>query len=263
MRKITVAKKKTLFYSSFEDDFEQTQNQNFKLPDDYKWIKKDPLSKFLGVFTYALAIVFSSVYCHLFLGVRIKGKKLLKNSKKTGAFIYGNHTQPIGDVFNPALACFPYSRIYTVVSPANYALPIIGKILPYLGALPIPDTVTGMKKFTEALNERLDDGHPIVIYPEAHIWPYYTKIRPFPDTSFKFPVKAKKPSFAMTATYQKRRWRKRPKITIYIDGPFFADETLSRKEQPRKLAEDVFKCMSRRAELSNCEYITYKHRDGV
>ncbi len=252
--------RKTFYYSSFEDDFEETSNQNFELPEDYKWIKKDPLSKFLGVFTYSLAIIFSSVYCRLFLGVRVKNKKLLKNTKKGGAFIFGNHTQPVGDVFDPALATFPYSRIYTVVSPANYALPVIGKILPYLGALPIPDSVTGMKKFTDALNERLENGHPIVIYPEAHVWPYYTKIRPFPDTSFKFPVKAKKPSFAMTATYQKRRWGERPKIVIYIDGPFFADENLPRREQPKKLCRDIYDCMAERAKLSDCEYIIYEKR---
>ena len=66
----------------------------------------------------------------------------------------------------------------------------------FFGALPVATTLHGFRAFTKAIETRSNQGHPIVIYPEAHIWPFYNKIRNFPSTSFSFPVKMNKPTFA-------------------------------------------------------------------
>lgn len=254
-----MSKKQIRYYNSFTDDFVESKNQDYELPKDYKWIRTDFLSRFLSGLIYSLALVFSSFYCRLLLHVRFKNSKVLKQTKKTGAFIYANHTQIVGDVFNPALCCFP-NRIYTVVSTANYGIPVIGKILYYLGALPITKTLDGMKKLSNAMECRLEKNRCIVIYPEAHVWEYFTDIRPFADTSFKFPVKFSKPVFCMTTTYQKQRFFKKPKAIIYIDGPFYPDTSLSLKEQAATLRNTVYECMKKRSLNSNCEYIEYKKR---
>ena len=68
----------------------------------------------------------------------------------------------------------------------------------------------------------------VVIYPEAHVWKYYTKIRPYPSTSFKFPVHCNVPAFCMTTTYYKRKLGKKPGIVVYIDGPFMLDNNLTK-----------------------------------
>lgn len=250
-------KEKIRYYDSCSDDFFQ-QGEEYKLPENYKWIKNNIGFKLLSALTYSLALIFSNVYCRLFLHVRIKGAKKIRE-QKGGFFLYGNHTQPIGDVFNPALACFP-KRIYTVVSVANMYLPIIGKILPYLGALPIPDNLNGMKKFTDAIEQRIKTGHPVIIYPEAHLWEYYTDIRPFANTSFKYPVNLDVPVYCMTTTYQKRKYGKKPKITIYIDGPFDVYEG-SKKQRATDLCNKVYSRMKERAKNSNCDYISYKQNN--
>ncbi|MDE6546989.1 MAG: 1-acyl-sn-glycerol-3-phosphate acyltransferase, partial [Lactobacillus sp.] len=100
----------------------------------------------------------------------------------------------------------------------------------------------------------------IVIYPEAHVWPYYTEIRPFPETSFNFPVQANKASFVMSTTYQKRKFSKRPKITVYIDGPFFPDPSLPKKQQQKKLHDQVFQQLKDRSKLSDYSYYQYQQR---
>ena len=249
-------KNRIKYFSSFEEDFFQT-GEKHTLKEDYKWIRTDILSKILSVIIYSLAILFSNVYCRLFLNLKIVGAKKVRKAKD-GFFVYANHTQPIGDVFNPALVCLP-KRVYTIASAANMDLPVIGKILPFLGALPIPNSIKGMKKFNAAIKERVDNGHPIIIYPEAHLWEYYTKIRPFSEVSFKYPVKYNKSVFSMTSTYQKRRFFKKPKLTIYIDGPFEpCGNTL--KEQSLSLKESVYQSMKDRSTLSNCEYIKYIYR---
>lgn len=247
--------KKVRYYNSFTDDFEQTDNQNYKLPCDYKWVRKDFFSKLLAVLIYGLAVAFSSVYCGLFLHMKVKGRKNLKGIKG-GFFIYGNHTQPLGDVFIPALCVLP-KRIYTVVSPANYGIPFIGKILPFLGALPVSETVHGIKELNKAMEDRLEKGNPIVIFPEAHVWEYYTRIRPFPDTSFKFPVKFNKPAFAMTVTYKKSRFLKRPVMEVFLDGPFYPRGN-NRKEKATYMHGKVYSVMKERSLNSNFEYIKYE-----
>ncbi len=244
---------KVRYYKSFTDDFFQT-DETFTLPENYRWIRTDARSRVLSALVYALALVFSNVYCRLFLHVRIRGAKKLRR-EKGGFFLYGNHTQPIGDVFDPALACFP-KRIYTVVSPANLYLPVIGRLLPYLGALPIPDGLAGMRAFNEAIERRVRAGHPIVIYPEAHLWEYYTGVRPFPDASFKYPARLGAPVYAMTTTYQKRRFGRKPRATIWIDGPFFASGE-SVKRRAGALRDAVYGKMCARAAQSTCSYITY------
>ena len=249
--------KKIRYYASFQDDFEESANQNHVLPEDYKWVRSDIWSRFLSCVIYALAVIFSSVYCRLWLHMKVKGRESLKGIKG-GFFIYGNHTQPVGDVFIPALCVLP-RRIYTVVSTANYGIPVIGKILPYLGALPIVNSLHGMKELSKAIEQRLNTGHPIVIYPEAHVWEYYTDIRPFPDTSFKYPVKYNRPSFAMTVTYKKSRLFRKPLMEVCMDGPFYGQgDTAKRKAED--LHSQVTAAMKERSRNSNFQYIQYLQR---
>ncbi len=242
-------------YRSFDQDFLETREQDHRVDAGYRWVRKDLPFRMASAVLYAVALVVSSVYCRLFLHVRFRGAGRLRR-EKDGFFLYGNHTQPVGDVFDPALACFP-KRIYTVVSPANLAIPVIGKLLPCLGALPISDTLSGMKQLTDAIAYRLEQGRCIVIYPEAHVWEYCTMIRPFSETAFKFPVKFPKPVYCMTATYRKRRFGRKPGITVYIDGPF-APEGDTPRQRAKSLCAAVREKMEDRGRLSNYSYIRYE-----
>ncbi len=245
--------KKIQYYESLTDDL-IADGKEHKLKEGYKWLREGVGAKILSALTYALAVIFGWIYARLVLHMRISGKEKLKGTKG-GYFIYGNHTQPIGDVVLPGFAAFP-KRIYTVVSPANLALPVIGRLLPYLGALPIDGTLKGTRELNRAIEKKILEGHSVVIYPEAHVWHYYTGIRPFPDTSFTYPVRLGVPAFAFTVTYTKRRLGKRPRLNINIDGPFYPDRDLGRAAS-KELAETVRKAMASRAEKSDTEYIKY------
>ena len=96
-----------------------------------------------------------------------------------------------------------------------------------------------------------------MIYPEAHIWPFYTKIRNFPDSSFKYPVEYGTPVFCFTNVYKKRKFFKTPQMVTYIDGPFFADSSLSPRENRSFLRNMVFKAMCERSKLNEVEMIKY------
>lgn len=241
-------------YASFDDDFETAADRSFRLPADYRLVRTDLGARLLSALTYGAALVFSFFYCRLVLHMRIKGKSRLRGVRG-GCFIYGNHTQPLGDVFIPAHCAFP-RRIYTVVSPANFSLPIIGKLLPYLGALPLCDSIHGYRALLQAMETRLRGGHPIVLYPEAHVWKYYTGIRPFPTAAFNYPARFECPAFAMTVTYQKARLFRRPRTTVWLDGPFYGEGNTAR-EKAEALHAAVYHAMRARAQSSDCAYIRY------
>lgn len=247
-------REKVRFYSGFDQDFAETANQAFTLPEDYRFVRTDIGSRLLSGLIYGAALVFSAVYCRLVLHMRVKGNACLRGAHD-GFFIYGNHTQPFGDVFIPALCVFP-RRIYTVVSPANYGIPVIGKLLPFLGALPLIPSVHGYRELLRAMEQRLRAGHPIVLYPEAHVWKYYTSIRPFPEAAFGYPVKFDNPVFAMTTTYQKSKLFRRPRMTVWLDGPFVGEGETA-KQKAASLHDTVYHTMLKRSKSSNCAYIRY------
>ena len=208
-------------------------------------------------------IIFTPIaffYNKAVFGHKIKGNNILNDFKGEGYFLYGNHTQTLGDAFMPNFINMPKHN-YVIVHPANVSIPILGRITPALGALPLPDDMRAYKSFLLTIEQRIRDKRGIIIYPEAHVWPYYTKIRPFTDDSFFYPVKLGALSFCFTNTYQKRRFSKRPRIVTYVDGPFYPDTELSPKDSRKELRDRIYACMCKRAENSTVELIKYVKKE--
>jgi 1-acyl-sn-glycerol-3-phosphate acyltransferase len=245
---------KTYYYTSYETDFVKSKNQDYKLSDNYKYIHNNIFYKVLSYIVYFIVIILSLIYSKLILHVSIKNKKILRHER--GYFIYANHTQILGDVLNPFL--FNYHHPYIICSSSNLGIPFIGKIIPIAGALPIPESLSKSKEFIDSIIYHNKKNHPIVIYPEAHLWPYATLIRPFPNTSFDFPVRCNSKVFTATTTYQKSKFFKKPKITIYIDGPFTTINTLTKKENKELLHDKVYNIMQERSKSNNYSYINYE-----
>ena len=125
-----------------------------------------------------------------------------------------------------------------------------------LGGVPVPEGIGGLKNFSRDIISAAERGEWVAIYPEAHIWPYYTGIRPFGAAAFKYPAKSGAPVFAFTTTYKKRRFFKKPAKIVYVDGPFFAEGD-SLKEKAGDLRDKVYAAMCERAKLSDCAYCEY------
>lgn len=242
---------KTYFYSDpVHDDFAGTNIRKKPLPEDYRYVRRNPLRRAVA---WVLHHVIATPVCFLFLkiscGQKIVGRKKLKPYRKTGYFLYGNHTRTAGDAFTPSMIAFP-KKPYLVVDPDALSIPFLRRIVEDLGGMPVPDSLKLQKKFLATVETRARNGNIIVIYPEAHIWPLYTGIRPFPSVSFAYPVKTGKPVFTFTTTYRKRKLFGGVKATVYIDGPFFADGTLPKAEQKQALRDCAHAAMEARSALS-------------
>ncbi len=250
------------YYKDYNQDFEATRKQNFKIPQNYQWVHHNIFYRFFACLLYIVVIIIDFAYMKLVAHISIKNRKLLRTAHRSGGYyIYSNHTILFGDVVNPFCINFP-THPYIICSPSNLGIPIAGKMLPMAGALPIPDNLHDLKKFNSAIATRINQGKAVVIYPEGHLWPYCTKIRPFTTAAFHYPIKLKAPVYVATTTYQKSKLHKKPKITIYIDGPFVIDENLPKKDAQNKLHHEVQKAMELRAKCSNYEYIIYRQKSS-
>lgn len=255
---ILLREKEIRYYHSYEDDFIKTKNQEYKVKDSYKYINNNIFVKIFSFLLYVIFYIIGIIYLKLFLYVKFKNKNILKKHKRF--FLYANHTQPVGDAFIPSVLLFP-KMPYIIVNSANLGIPFLGKLLPFLGALPIPNEIHKMKEFMDAINTLNKQNKNIIIYPEAHVWEYNTFIREFPTTSFRFPVESNAPVFTMTTTYQKAKHRKKPNITIYFDGPFYPNEGDTKKEKIKLLHDKVYLSLVNNSKNSNYDYIKYIKKD--
>lgn len=247
---------KVYYSSELDDEVVAFNDKHKKIDGKYKYVHTNPFYKFAEFFIYHI-IAKPIVWCYLkFNHIKVVNRKLLKHCKKGGYFIYANHTSQITDAFHPITTCSPH-KPFIICGAENLSLPFIGKLLPILGAVPLPDTLDATRNFNQKIEYVIKRNHPVLIYPEAHLWPYYTKIRPFNEKSFRYPVKYDKPMYTFTSTYQMRKPGKKPKLTIYIDGPFYPDKTLTEKEQRKRMRDVAFEKMCERSKVSNYEYLTY------
>lgn len=231
-------------------------DENYKYEHNFLW----------NLCSYILQNFVSMPIKVLYSKIRFKlkyvGKEKLKPYKKQGYFIYANHTQPFADTFIPSVADYP-KRNFLIVNPVNISLKGTGTFVEMLGAIPIPSDKKAMKNFLEIIEKKIKNKSSITIYPEAHIWPYYTKIRPFKSVSFKYPVRFNAPTFCITNTYQSYgKKNNKVKIISYIDGPFFPDINLDIKHQQQDLRDRVYNCMVERSKNSNIEVIKYIKKDS-
>lgn len=251
-------KRKVIYYSDeLNDEFSVAQIDALSIDGNYKYGSSSFFWKLKRFFLYRIvAFPIAWVYMKLSWHHKIVNREVLKPYKKTGYFTYGNHTNAIADALIPTFVHIPKS-VYVIVHPNNVNIPGLRKSTAYLGALPLPGNMDAAKNFMDTIRLRNSEKSVVMIYPEAHIWPFYTKIRPFTDLSFRYPVQYKTPVFCFTNTYQKRKFRKKPKIVTYVDGPFFADENLSQKEKRLSLRNQVYEAMCRAAQKNEVEVIKY------
>ena len=250
---------KIIYYEDeLNDEFSKSSIEPRIIDENYKYVHKNPLWNLCSfVLQNILSVPIKILYAKIKFRIKYIGKEKIKPYRNEGYFIYGNHTQPFADTFIPSIPMYP-KRNFLIVNPVNISLKGTGTLVEMLGAMPIPSNKSAMKNFLEAIKQKMNKGYAITIYPEAHIWPYYTKIRPFKDVSFKYPIQLKKPALCITNTYQSYgKNNKKIKIVSYIDGPFYPNKELTLKEQQKELRNKIYNCMEERSENSNIEHIKY------
>ena len=255
---------RVFYYASEEDDPIKTDEQEKKvevgLPKDYEFIPKNIFVRMYSSVLYRIFWIFGQWYERRYWQAKFYGREKLKEARGKGYVIYANHTNPFHDVFGPAIAA--NCRIFTIISPVNLKVPGIGKFLPLIGGLPLGKTKEEKQAFNEAVDIRLKQKKCLVVYPEAHVWPYYTGIKKYPagDRSFKYASRNNLPVFTMITTYHRRKDRKKgdlPRMDVYLDGPFWPDADKTESENNAILAKKAYDSMVKYSKKSTYEYFKY------
>ena len=253
--------KKTVYYQDeLNDDFAGNDIKTKKIPNNFKYINRSWLFK---VNSFLLRYLFAAPLLWLANKIifrpKIVNKKVLKCCKKNGYYLYSNHVLPFDPIILPVMTHYRKMAIITAGPDLFSINGFVSWLVKHFGAIPVPNMDKEMTdNFVECLSYHVKKGHRVLIYPEAHIWPYYNGIRHFKSASFKYPVNDDVPIFVATTTFKQRKGNKKPKPIIYIDGPFYADQSLPVHAQVEDLANQAYEAMKYRASNEdNYAYINY------
>lgn len=255
---------KTIYYSDeLNEDFASTSGiKKRTIDENFKYFRENNFFiKLIADFLYfiiAKPIVF--LILKILFHFKFVNKKVMRKRGKKGCFIYSNHTNYLPDA---SINSFLHlGRNYIIVGSQVVNIRGITNLVQDLGAIPLGDTLEAKVNFIKCIRKKLKSNASITIYPEAHIWPYYTKIRNFLPDSFRYPINTNLPVFTSTTCYTKVGKSTRPRIIQVIDGPFFADPTLEKKQAMKKLRDQVYNSMVKASEkYSNYQYYKYIKKD--
>ena len=250
-----MAKEKIIYYSRDDEEFSGITKKTIAIDKRFKFLHKNIFWRIAAFIVYRIIMTpFAFIYCKLKFSLKTVGREKLRKFK-SGCMMYSNHTLMAGDAFLPHITALPKTNS-VIVNADNVSTPGTKNFIMMCGAIPIPTDFQAYRAFMNAVEKRLLEHACVTIYPEAHIWPYYTGIRKFSDSAFRYPVKYDVPIFVSTTTFQKKKHGTTPRVTVYIDGPFYAEGDDARAKA-KYLRDKAYETLCLRSEKSTYSPIAY------
>ena len=252
---------KVIYYSDeLNDDFADNGIKAIEVKNDFRYTNKSLLfriNSFLLRCLFAIPILW--IVNKILFRPKIMNKGILKQLKKTGYYMYSNHVLSFDPVVLPVMT---QASKATVIIAGHELFSINGFVtwlVRHFYAIPTPNMdITMTENFKECLSYHVKKGHRVLIYPEAHIWPYYNGIRNFRTASFRYPIDDNVPIVVATTTFKKRKGNRKPKPIIYLDGPFYPNNELSYHDQINDIRNRAYEAMKWHAgKEDNYAYIKY------
>lgn len=196
-----------------------------------KWYR----SFFSRIFAFLVLLIIKIFVAPVFFGFKVKNKKNLKAAKKEkkGYIFISNHVHPM-DAFLSGSAIFTKRLHYTMLM-TNLGLPVVGKLLKFLGGAPIPDKREFLHEFRDQMKISLDKGAWIAVYPESVLEPYCDHIRPFEKGAIRFSLDNDVDILPMVYVFKKPRgiyrlYKRKPVIHLHILEPYKIVKKASKRE---------------------------------
>ena len=179
------SKERIIYYKDeLNDDFSGLDINVKPLGEGYQYIQKGWLFKiFEFVFYYAVMIPVVFMLQKVVSFQKFANRSVMKKAGKDGCFIVSNHTQVQNDSYIGPLATFP-KKCFIVSNPHVLSIRGMRLGMKAYGVIPLGSNLDEKKEFLDCIETRVNEGKAVIIYPEAHVWPYYTKIRPFDYQAF-------------------------------------------------------------------------------
>ena len=214
------------------------KNDGTIFDENYPYIDNSKSFRFKCFLARILLVLIVFPLSYIRLGLRIKGKKNLKKNKeiiKKGVISCSNHVH-----------MWDYISIMNAIKPIKPKLLVwapnvsgeMGSMVRSVGGIPIPEgNLRATAKYFEAINDYLNSGGWLQIYPEGSMWEYYAPIRPFKIGAAYFACKNNKPIIPLGFSYRRPGWIRRKifkQIALFnltIGEPLFPNTSLSMKER--------------------------------
>lgn len=245
--------------SSPDDDFGATGRvvKGRLIGATYRYRHSNVLWRLFSGFLYYVVAPIPAWLVARYYGLRIHNRRAIRESG--GCYLYGNHTHWV-DAILPYILAFP-RRMRVVTGPTAVSVPVVRHLVALMGGVPLNTTVAGKTEFRAALTEAVRRGEAVAIFPEAHEWPYYNRIREFSPASFTYPVHDGSPVVGYVLTYRSRRWLKfrAPALTVTVAPPI-RPEVWAGAADPKQVVRDLvhkFMCETVESEHS-IEWVHYQ-----
>ncbi len=220
----------------------------YKVDENFAFINKNIFFRIGStVLFYLVAIPLLDIVARLWFGLRIKGHKKLRYIKG-GAVTVTNHIHLL-DPPMVAFGLFP-KKAHMATLRATFEIPVIRWLVRMLGGVPIPETPKALNSFMESMRQELVAGRIVHFYPEASMWPWHDKLRPFKNGAFNLAIRSGVPVVPMVFKFRKAWWpfsliRKKPLVTLEVGDPQPLPSEGSDKQRIHILRDQTFECMQK------------------
>ncbi|MBE6667371.1 MAG: hypothetical protein E7607_03565 [Ruminococcaceae bacterium] len=232
----------------FDEDVEADPPGKVLMPEDIDYLRKGYTDKLKTKLAFMIA--------RRFVNSLIDEKKMIikeirgiENFKKlnSGAIITCNHFNAF-DSFAIQMAYEaaeqPERKFYRIIREGNYtSFPgFYGFLMRHCNTLPLSSNRETLKKFTEAVDTRLKEGHFVLIYPEQSMWWNYRKPKPLKTGAYMFAAKSGVPVLPCFITMKDSDIMGDDgyfvqEYTIHISAPIYPEDGLNYRKNMVKMME--------------------------
>lgn len=217
------------------------KSKDIKFDETYTYLDKSLKFKFLHFIIYLIAWFVAFPLNRIRFGLRIEGREKIRRNRK---LIAGGVMTVCNHVHRWDMLCVLQAMRYRQAWIPMYAQAFNGKdgfLMKYIGGIAIPESVGGLRKFDDALEEIHRDKKWIHIFPESCSWYDYAPLRPFRKGAFNMACRYSLPIIPMVISFRPRTgWRKLfgksgPLLTIHVGDPIIPNPDASRREEAERL----------------------------
>ena len=219
------------------------------LDDKYDYMPRGTWFKIKRALVAALLHTVVFPLTHLTHGLRIYGRKNLKKHRKefkNGAITISNHVFMwdylcVLKAIRPHISYFPAWK-------ANFESGF-QPFMRILGGMPIPEgDIHAMMAFKRGMDEVVESGKWLHVFPEGSLWRFYPDIRPLKPAVFTYAVKYNKPLIPISMSFRPRKgfrklFGKGPFVDLHIAEPIYADVSLPARVAADELRARAYKIM--------------------
>ena len=225
------------------------RTREIELDKNYKYMPRGIAFRIQRAVVYLILRLIVFPIMHLTHGLRIYGRKNLKKHKKelkNGAITVSNHVF-MWDYLCVLKAIRPHVSYFPAWKPnfENGFQPFIR----ILGGMPIPEgDIHAMMAFKRGMDEVVESGRWLHVFPEGSLWYFYPDIRPLKPAAFNYAAKYNKPLIPISMSFRPREgirklFGKGPFVDLHISEPLYADKNLTEREAALKLREKTYRIM--------------------